>query len=86
MEVAFKPSFVRQLKKLPTLLKEEVIEKIELFKNEASHPVLKIHKLHGDLKEYFSFSVNYRYRIVFTWEIKNKSAIFVAVGDHEVYE
>ena len=86
MEVAFKPSFLRELKKLPTPLREEVLEKIELFKDPSSHPALKVHKLHGELKKYLSFSVNYRYRIVFAWEVPNKSAILMAIGDHSVYD
>lgn len=86
MEVAFKPSFLRQFKKLPKALQEEAHEKIALFKDQKNHPVLKVHKLHGELKQYHSFSVNYRYRIVCTWEIQNKSAVLVAIGDHALYD
>jgi plasmid maintenance system killer protein len=85
MDVAYKPSFLRQFKKLPIPLQEEVFEKIEMFKNITNHPKLKVHKLHGDLKNYFSFSVNYRHRIVFIWEIQNKSAVLFAISDHAVY-
>ena len=86
MEVAYKPVFIRQLKKLPRPLREEALEKIELFKDPERHSMLKVHKLHGELRDYFSFSVNYRYRIIFQWEVRNKSAILLAIGDHVVYE
>ena len=86
MEVSFKPSFLRQFKKLPFPLQDETHERIELFKSSANHVSLKVHKLHGELKDCYSFSVNYRYRIVFMWEVQNKSAVLLAIGDHAVYE
>ncbi len=86
MEVAYKPVFLRQMNKLSETLREEAIEKIELFKNPENHVHLRVHKLKGELEGRFSFSVNYRYRIVFVWEIKNTSAILLAIGDHAVYD
>lgn len=85
MEIAYKPTFLRELKKLSHPLQEEAMEKIERFRNPKNHSSLKVHALHGKLKGYLSFSVNYRYRIVFLWEIKNKSTVLVAIGDHSVY-
>jgi len=86
MEIAFAPQFRRQFKKLPKALQEEVLEKIELFRNIANHPALRVHKLKGELADRLSFSVNYRYRILFLWEMPKKSAILLAVGDHAVYD
>jgi plasmid maintenance system killer protein len=86
MQVAYKPTFLRQFKKLRPSLQEEAHDKIELFKNPKNHPQLKVHKLKGELSGLLSFSVNYRYRIIFVWEIHNKSAILMAIGDHEIYE
>ena len=86
MEVSYAPQFRRQFKKLPTKLQEEVHEKIELFEDERHHEALHVHKLKGSMEGRFSFSVNYRYRIVFMWEKKNVSAILLAIGDHAVYD
>ncbi len=87
MEVSFKPSFVRLYHKLPPPLQDEVREKIDLFKNTGNHPRLKVHKLHGKLKDAYSFSVNYHYRIVFIFEDKKKSsAVLLSIGDHEIYQ
>ena len=85
MEVAFKPTFLRQFKKLPKNLQEEAHEKIKLFRHPANHPALKVHKLKGELSGYLSFSVNYRYRIVFKWESHSTSAVLFAIGDHTIY-
>jgi plasmid maintenance system killer protein len=86
MEVAFKASFIRQFKKLPNTLQEEAHEKIALFKDSKNHAQLRVHKLKGELAGKLSFSVNYRYRIIFMWEVQNTSAILLAIGDHALYE
>ncbi len=86
MEIAYKPSFLRQFKKLPPRLQEEASEKIELFKDPSNHKALKVHKLKGDLAGRLSFSVNYKHRIVFAWEVQNKSAILLGFGDHSIYD
>ena len=83
--IYYKPTFIRQYKKLPIDLKEEVKDKIELFKNSDNHKKLKTHKLKGKLKGFCSFSVNYKYRIVFIYE-KNNSVSLLAVGDHAIYK
>ena len=57
----------------------------ELFKNKNNHKRLNVHILHGRLKGRYSFSVNYRFRIVFTHLSKNE-VVLLAVGDHTVYK
>ncbi len=85
IQVFYTSTFVRHLKKLPPSLQEEVKEKIELFKKNPRHPSLKLHKLHGSMKGYFSFSVNYSYRIIAE---KDDIGVFalLGVGDHDVYK
>jgi plasmid maintenance system killer protein len=86
MEVAYKPSFLRQFKKLPKDLQDEASEKLDAFKRVERHAHLRVHALRGAMAGRFSFSVNYRYRIVFMWETRGKSAILLAIGDHAVYD
>jgi mRNA-degrading endonuclease YafQ of YafQ-DinJ toxin-antitoxin module len=85
MRVFYTPSFVRQFNTLEVPLQEEVIEKIDLFQDSKNHASLRVHKLHGRLKGRFSFSVNYKIRIVFMRLPKNDVAL-LAIGDHKVYE
>lgn len=70
---------------LPFDLQREAMEKIKLFKENSRNPLLRMHKLKGRLKDRWSFSVNYRFRIVFRYD-KPGVAALLAVGDHEVYK
>ncbi len=85
VKVYFLPIFVRQFEKLEQSLQEEVLEKIDLFKDEKNHKHLRIHKLHGRLRNRHSFSVNYKTRIVFLY-IRKKEVALLAIGDHAVYD
>ena len=85
IKIFFKPTFVKQLNKLEKELIDEVIEKIELFKNQKNHKLLKVHKLHGKFTGRFSFSVNYKYRIAFRYESKNE-VVLLDVDDHDIYK
>jgi addiction module RelE/StbE family toxin len=84
MKIGFASSFVRKLKKFEKSLQEEVLEKVELFEKDSKNPSLKIHKLKGSLKGSYSFSVNYKYRIVFDY-ISKEEVRLLSVGDHDVY-
>lgn len=85
MKVEFTAPFLRQLRKLDPDLQEEVVEKVELFSQQPDYPGLKVHKLKGRLKERWSFSVNYKTRIVFQYLIKD-TVVLLAVGNHDVYK
>src|SRR3989344_4427648 len=65
IKLIYAPVFVKQLKKLELALQDDVLEKIELFKDKKNHKILKVHKLHGKFTDCFSFYVNYNTRIVF---------------------
>ena len=87
IEIGFTASFMRESKKLAKMnaeLREEIAEAIDLFKHRKNHQKLKVHKLHGNLKDFHSFSVNYQYRIIFEW-ITNNKAVFHDVDDHDMY-
>lgn len=85
IKLIFAPVFLRQLKSLPGELQEEAVEKIELFKSRENHRMLRVHKLKGNLREVFSFSVNYRIRVIFQYNSKNEAGL-LSIGDHDVYK
>ncbi len=76
---------MRDLKKLSSDIREEALEKMDLFKDLTNHQKLKVHKLQGKLKNRYSFSVTYSHRIVFSYENKD-TVIFTAIGTHDIYK
>lgn len=85
VESTYTPSLIRDFEKLDKDLQLEVEECVSIFRENPRNPSLRTHKLKDPLKKYCSFSVNYRYRIVFEWD-SHKSAALLAVGDHSVYD
>ena len=73
------------MRDLDPALQEETIEKIGLFKNQDNHRALRVHKLHGPLGGRYSFSINYKTRIVFEYVSKTEIAL-LAIGDHDIYD
>ena len=50
------------------------------------YPSLRLHKLQGKLREYYSVSVTMQYRIVIDFMIKDNKIIPLEIGDHSVYK
>jgi mRNA-degrading endonuclease YafQ of YafQ-DinJ toxin-antitoxin module len=85
LAVAYSPTFARMFKKLEPELQQEAVKKIELFRDAKNHRALKVHKLHGQFSDKYSFSVNYYIRIVFS-HLSAGEVILVAIGDHDIYK
>ena len=85
MKIVYIPVFIRQIAKLEAGFQEEMMDKIQLLKDVKNHHYLKVHKLHGRLANRYSFSVNYKTHIVFTYISKQEIAL-LAIGDHTVYD
>ncbi len=77
--------FVEAFEALDSVLKNDVRTRIEEFRNLSNHRRLRVHKLHGRLAKYYGFSVDYRYRIVFSYPAKGIARLH-AVGDHDIYK
>ncbi len=85
MEILYWPKFAKYFKKLPVEIQKIAIEKEKLFRKNPFDSILKTHKLHGILNEYWSFSVNYKIRIIFKFIDKNTVGFYL-IGDHDIYE
>jgi mRNA interferase YafQ len=54
------------------------------FAADPKDPLLRTHKLRGELKDYWAFSIDEDLRVVFRWE--GDEAFLVNLGSHdEVY-
>ena len=85
MNISYASSFLKQVKRCDLSLQEEVFTAVELFQQNPHHPSLKTHKLQGKLAGRWSFSVNYKIRIVFEY-LSEENAVLLAVGSHDVYK
>ncbi len=78
--------FKKSYKKLPIKIKKKVINTIKQFKINPQNPILKNHKLHGELIGKRSISVTGDVRIIFE-EYENYTVVLmINVGSHnQVY-
>lgn len=84
MKIIYSPKFERSFKKLSIFLAEKVIERTLIFNKDPFDPRLDTHKLHGKLKNQWSFSVDKKCRILL--EFDKTDAVFLDVGDHDLYK
>ena len=88
ISISYTKTFLKKFSKLDPFLQEEVYDKIELFKNQKNHKKLKVHKLKKPFIGKYSFSVNYKIRIIFMYDENNeKQVYFLSIGNHhQVYK
>lgn len=84
MKILYSPRFAKEYKKLPLKIKILAEDKEGTFRNNPFDPSLKTHKLSGKLKDFYSFSINYQYRIVFHFQ-EGEKIVFDIIGTHEIY-
>ncbi|SMC10052.1 type II toxin-antitoxin system RelE/ParE family toxin [Nitratiruptor tergarcus] len=73
------------IKKNPSM-KDRINKTLHLLEDNPYHPSLRLHKLRGKLKEYYSVSISMSYRIVIDLIITDKEIILLDIGSHdEVY-
>ena len=77
--------FVQKWSKLNFKTKNKTTEKIDIFLRNPYMPALKTHKLSGKLQEYWSFSIDYRLRIMFRF-VDKQTVEFIDIGTHEIYK
>jgi len=85
MRIFYSPEFSRKYKRLPDLVKESAKEKIEIFRRDPFDASLKTHKLHGKFRDFWSFSIDYEYRIIFKFE-PDDIIKFYSMGGHAIYK
>ena len=82
---SYKKRIKKFLKKHPDMF-DRYAKAITILEVNPFHPSLRLHKLKGNLNEYFSVSINMEYRVVIDFLIVDEKIILVDVGSHdEVY-
>lgn len=85
MQIVYSPQFKREYERLPEDLKLKTEEKELIFRKNPFDERLKTHKLAGRIADLWSFSIDYRYRIIFEFT-NEKIIIFHVIGDHSIYK
>ena len=79
-------SYVKKLKKFlkkhPDIFKK--YEKtIYILEANPNHPSLRLHKLEGKLKDFYSISIDMEYRIILDFIIIDNQIFLIDIGSHD---
>lgn len=85
IKINYAKRFLRDFKKLTPDKQQQAIEREKIFIKDPFSLTLKTHKLSGELKEYWSFSITYQDRIMFRFA-NDKEVIFYKIGSHDIYK
>lgn len=70
---------------MPNDIKKRAEEREIIFRQNPFDERLKTHKLNGKFEGFWSFSVDYKYRIIFEISKDGKFFYFHSVSDHRIY-
>ncbi len=85
MRIIYASKFAREYKKLSRKIKIVAEKRETVFRKNPFDPIFEMHKLHGRLKDFWSFSISFKYRIVFEF-MEDGAVHFHSVGDYDVYQ
>ena len=85
MEIQYLPKFLKQYQKIPLKVKIKAEKQEIIFRKNPFDPRLKTHRLTGNLKEFWAFSIDYQYRIIFQFADEN-TIWFYSIGTHAIYK
>lgn len=87
MEIRLTSKFKKAYKRLPKSIKEKAKEKEKIFRKNPFDPRLESHTLQGKYKDYWAFSINNSWRIMFQFLDTTKTKVaFINIGTHEIYK
>lgn len=85
MQIYYSSKFEREYKKISKKIKRLAQEKELIFRNNPFTSTLNTHKLSGRLQEYWAFSIDNKYRIIFEF-VEKDIVWFHSIGDHSIYQ
>jgi mRNA-degrading endonuclease YafQ of YafQ-DinJ toxin-antitoxin module len=85
LKIFYATKFIRQYKKLSDAIARTAEMKEFIFRKNAFDSRLKTHKLSGRLAGRYAFWVDYKIRIIFSFE-GDDIVKFYEIGDHNIYD
>ena len=70
------------IKKNPSL-KAKISKTLKLLATDINHPSLRLHKLKGNMSDYYSASIDMNYRIILELIVTEKEIILLDIGSHD---
>jgi len=87
MIVFLTSKFKKAYKRLPKQIKKKAKEREGIFRENPFDSQLETHRLRGKYKDYWAFSVDKFYRIMFQFlDAAKTKAAFINIGTHEIYK
>jgi addiction module RelE/StbE family toxin len=87
MNIYLTSKFKKAYKKLPKQIKEKAKAKEKIFRKDPFNPILETHPLHGKYRDYWAFSIDKSYRIMFQFlDATKENVAFINIGTHEIYK
>lgn len=83
--IEYSSHFKRAYQQLDGVIQQKAEQRETIFRKNPFDPILKTHKLHGKLKDFYSFSIDRKTRIVFRF-IGRAKAVFLDTGSHDIYQ
>ena len=86
MKIIYSSKFAKEYRKLSHEIKDIAEKQENLFRDDPFNANLKTHKLKGKLKDFYSFSIGYKYRIIFEFSKDKDVVYFHFIGNHDIYQ
>lgn len=77
--------FLKSVKRLPGDVRQRLNERDAIFRKDPSDNKLDTHKLHGRFKNFWAYSVDYKYRVIFIFN-DAKTITYYDIGQHNIYD
>lgn len=84
VNIEYSSGFKRAYGKLDNIIKKKADRRISIFLQDPFDKRLDTHKLHGKLQNFWAFSVDDKYRVVFGFA-SNEQVVFLDIDDHDLY-
>ena len=79
---AYTKRVTKFLKKHPDMF-NRYAKAIAILEVDPFHPSLRLHKLKGNLNEYYSVSINMEYRVVIDFLVVDNEIVPIDIGSHD---
>lgn len=85
MKIFYTKKFEREYKKINIEIKKRFELTEKTFRKNPFDKKLKTHKLSGDLSDFWSYSLDFKNRVIFEI-LKEDEIIFHSIGNHDIYK